>query len=80
MCKKEECLTILKDFKEYIEEWDFDEDYYNSGIENREERISWAKDRIDKMIEIINNSELDITASNDFIIEYDGDSDMSELD
>ena len=50
----EECLTILKDFRDNeIGMWEWDEDYYNSGLETREERIKWAQDRLDVCIDAI---------------------------
>lgn len=59
MIKKSECLFILKDLKEIIKGWDWEEDYYNSGYESRDGRISWTRDRFTKIIEIVDESDLE---------------------
>ena len=54
---KDECLAILKDVKDVVESWDWDEDYYNSGLTDRQERILWTQERLDKIVELVTNTE-----------------------
>jgi hypothetical protein len=56
LVKKEEIIRILEDLKENICLWDWDEDYHGSGLEDREDRIEWSKERIQYAISIINNN------------------------
>ena len=51
--KKEECIAILENLKEEMSFWEWDEDYYHSGYKDRNERIDWTIDRMNKVIEIV---------------------------
>jgi len=48
---KEKSILILEDMKKQVETWDWDEDYYNSGLEMREDRIEYAQAMITDMID-----------------------------
>jgi hypothetical protein len=52
--EKSECIRILEDMKVQISIWDWDEDYYRSGLDSKDERVDWTMDRINKVIEIVN--------------------------
>lgn len=57
MITKEECLLVLSDLKEQIKQWEWGDDYYQSGKHSREERIAWTQDRLDRVVEIVSKAE-----------------------
>lgn len=51
---KEECMRIIYDFRDNgINEWDWEDDYHRSGKESREERMAWTYDRLNAILNII---------------------------
>lgn len=57
MIKKSEILLVLNDLKDNLSQWDWEDDYHRSGLLSKEERVGWSVDRINKAIEVIENSE-----------------------
>jgi hypothetical protein len=56
--KKSECILILKDLKEQIGTWEWDTDYYDSGQRLAENQLAWTLDRIDAIIKVVEESDL----------------------
>lgn len=56
MITREECIAIIDDLTNEIDYWDWEEDYYKSGLDTREEWIDWTKERLNKIKQIINDN------------------------
>jgi hypothetical protein len=40
MIKKSECLNILRDLREAVKDWGWEDDYHGSGLESKSERLA----------------------------------------
>jgi hypothetical protein len=51
---KEVYIHILNDVKaNAFPTWDWEEDYHESGLQDREDRIEWSNERVDEIIKLI---------------------------
>ena len=51
---KEAYIKILETLKEEIPYWDWDEDYFDSGLgDNYDAQLEWSNNRIDELINFI---------------------------
>ena len=56
---KKQCLDIINDIQENdMPFWDWTEDYYNTGITDKSIYIDWVNKRLDKMKELVLQSNL----------------------